>query len=110
MCQKNDNYRISFAKTGTSFNDESRIGRGKQQLIYCSNPSKKALGMKIWVKANTNVVKKLLDDLTAEFQLQDSENISISKKKDLVLEYGIFTEVQQRYPELMQYIISNINK
>ena len=66
--------------------------------------------MKIWVKANTNRVKSLKDELTAEFQLQDSENISISKKKDLVLEYGIFTEVQQRYPELMQYIISNINK
>ncbi len=66
--------------------------------------------MKIWIKANTNRVKSLKDELTAEFQLQDSENISISKKKDLVLEYGIFTEVQQRYPELMQYIISNINK
>ena len=110
LAQTTDKFRISFAKTGTSFNDESKLGRGKQQLIYCSNPSKKVLGMKIWIKANTNRVKILKDELTAEFQLQDSENISISKKKDLVLEYGIFTEVQQRYPELMQYIISNINK
>ena len=37
--------------------------------------------MKIWVKANTNVVMKLKDDLTAKFQLQESENISISKKR-----------------------------
>jgi len=110
LAQTTEKFRISFAKTGTSFNDESKLGRGKQQLIYCSNPSKKVLGMKIWIKANTNRVKSLKDELTAEFQLQDSENISISKKKDLVLEYGIFTEVQQRYPELMQYIISNINK
>lgn len=109
MCQKNDNYRISFAKTGTSFNDESRIGRGKQQLIYCSNPSKKALGMKIWVKANTNIVKKLKDDLTSQFQLQESENISISKKKDLVLEYGIYSEVNKHYEDLLSYIIKNIN-
>ena len=110
MAQTTEKFRISFAKTGTSFNDESKLGRGKQQLIYCSNPSKKVLGMKIWIKANTNRVKSLKDELTAEFQLQDSENISISKKKDLVLEYGIYTEVQQRYQELMQCIISNINK
>lgn len=110
MAQTTEKFRISFAKTGTSFNDESKLGRGKQQLIYCSNPSKKVLGMKIWIKANTNRVKSLKDELTAKFQLQHSENISISKKKDLVLEYGIYTEVQQRYQELMQCIISNINK
>ena len=110
MAQTTEKFRISFAKTGTSFNDESKLGRGKQQLIYCSNPSKKVLGMKIWIKANTNRVKSLKDELTAKFQLQHSENISISKKKDLVLEYGIYTEVQQRYQDLMQCIISNINK
>ena len=65
--------------------------------------------MKIWVKANTNVVMKLKDDLTSQFQLQESENISISKKKDLVLEYGIYSEVNQRYDDLLNYIIKNIN-
>ena len=65
--------------------------------------------MKIWVKANTNIVKKLKDDLTSQFQLQESENISISKKKDLVLEYGIYSEVNKRYEDLLSYIIKNIN-
>ena len=65
--------------------------------------------MKIWVKANTNVVMKLKDDLTSQFQLQESENISISKKKDLVLEYGIYSEVNKRYEDLLSYIIKNIN-
>jgi len=41
--------------------------------------------------------------------LQESENISISKKKDLVLEYGIYSEVNQRYDDLLNYIIKNIN-
>ena len=65
--------------------------------------------MKIWVKANTNIVKKLKDDLTSQFQLQESENISISKKKDLVLEYGIYSEVNKCYEDLLSYIIKNIN-
>ena len=103
-----DKYRISFAKTGTSFNDETRLGRGKQQLIYCSNPSRKALGMKIWVKANTGKAKSMYKEILTKFNLEESENISISKQKDLVLEYGIYLETKDRYPELMKFIVSQI--
>ena len=103
-----DKYRISFAKTGTSFNDETRLGRGKKQLIYCSNPSRKALGMKIWVKANTGKAKSMYQEILTKFNLEESKNISISKQKDLVLEYGIYLETKERYPELMQFIVSQI--
>tara|TARA_B110001452_G_scaffold132196_1_gene109831 strand:+ start:9927 stop:11738 length:1812 start_codon:yes stop_codon:yes gene_type:complete len=103
-----DKYRISFAKTGTSFNDETRLGRGKKQLIYCSNPSRKALGMKIWVKANTGKAKSMYQEILTKFNLEESKNISFSKQKDLVLEYGIYLETKERYPELMQFIVSQI--
>ena len=99
---------LSFAKTGTSFNDETKLGRGNQQLIYCSNPSKKALGMKIWIKSNTGKTKAMYEEMKAQFNLEGSENISISKSKDLVLEYGLYIDLKDRYNDLMQYIVKQI--
>jgi len=102
-------YRISFAKTGTSFNDETRLGRGKQQLLYCSNPSRKALGMKIWVKSNTGKTKAMYEAIKTQFNLEESENISIIKNKDLVLEYGVYIELKDRYAKLLAYIINELS-
>ncbi len=106
--KNNTKYRISFAKTGSSFNDETRVGRGKKQLIYCSNPSKKALGMKIWVKKNTGKVSSLFENIKSTYNLQESENIYISKDKDLIIEYNAYSELKESYSELMGYIVKQI--
>ena len=106
--KNNTKYRISFAKTGSSFNDETRVGRGKKQLIYCSNPSKKALGMKIWVKKNTGKVSSLFENIKSTYNLQESENIYISKDKDLIIEYNAYSELKENYSELMGYIVKQI--
>ncbi len=106
--KNNTKYRISFAKTGSSFNDETRVGRGKKQLIYCSNPSKKALGMKVWVKKNTGKVSSLFENIKSTYNLQESENIYISKEKDLIIEYNAYSELKESYSELMGYIVKQI--
>ena len=106
--KNNTKYRISFAKTGSSFNDETRVGRGKKQLIYCSNPSKKALGMKIWVKKNTGKVSSLFENIKSTYNLEESENIYISKDKDLIIEYNAYSELKDKYGELMEYIVQQI--
>ena len=106
--QNNTKYRISFAKTGSSFNDETRAGRGKKQLLYCSNPSKKALGMKIWVKKNTGKVSSLFENIKSNYSFQESENIYISKDKDLIIEYNAYSELKENYSELMRYIVQQI--
>jgi|TARA_B110000093_G_C12958095_1_gene405842 hypothetical protein len=106
--KNNTKYRISFAKTGSSFNDETRVGRGKKQLIYCSNPSKKALGMKIWVKKNTGKVSSLFENIKSTYNLQESENIYISKDKDLIIEYNAYSELKENYSEMMEYIVQQI--
>lgn len=106
--KNNTKYRISFAKTGSSFNDETRAGRGKKQLIYCSNPSKKALGMKIWVKKNTGKVSSLFENIKSTYNLEESENIYISKDKDLIIEYNVYSELKENYSELMEYIVQQI--
>jgi len=106
--KNNTKYRISFAKTGTSFNDETREGRGKKILIYCSNPSKKSLGMKIWVKKNTGKVSSLFENIKSMYNVQESENLYISKEKDLILEPGLYIELQEKYKDLMKQIVSEI--
>ena len=106
--KNNTKYRISFAKTGSSFNDETREGRGKKQLIYCSNPSKKALGMKVWVKKNTGNVSSLFENIKSTYNLQESKNIYISKEKDLIIEYNAYSELKESYSELMEYIVKQI--
>ncbi|MDG1714224.1 hypothetical protein [Lacinutrix sp.] len=68
----------------------------------------KALGMKIWVKSNTGKTKAMYEAIKTQFNLQESENISMSKKKDLVLEYGIYIELKDRYAELLAYIIDHV--
>lgn len=106
--KNNTKYRISFAKTGSSFNDETRVGRGKKQLIYCSNPSKKALGMKIWVKKNTGKVSSLFENIKSTYNLQESEYIYISRDKDLIIEYNAYSELKENYSKLMEYIVAQI--
>lgn len=106
--KNNTKYRISFAKTGSSFNDETRVGRGKKQLIYCSNPSKKSLGMKVWVKKNTGKVSSLFENIKSTYNLQESKNIYISKEKDLIIEYNAYSELKESYSELMGYIVKQI--
>lgn len=101
-------YRISFAKTGTSFNDETRIGRGNQQLIYCSNPSKKALGMKIWVKNNSGKVNEIHQHIISKYGLEESEFLFISDQQDLVIDYNIYSELGESYKSMMEDIVSKI--
>jgi len=108
IAEQEEKNRISFAKTGTSFNDDSRVGRGNQQLLYCSNPSRKAMGMKIWVKANTGKVKAIHQEINQLFDLENSENIFISKQKDLVLEYGVYLELKSRYKDLLLFLVNQV--
>ena len=103
-----DKYRISFAKTGTGFYDESRNTRGEKQLIYCTNPSKKALGMKVYIKRNTGKVDSLFEMIKTTYGLQDSQNLYISKENDLIIEPGLYGEIQNKYENLMNQIILEI--
>jgi hypothetical protein len=50
----------------------------------------------------------MYETIKTQFNLEESENISISKKKDLVLEYGIYIELKDRYSELLSYIVDQV--
>ena len=106
---ENQKYGISLAKTGASFNDNSKIGRGNQQLIYCANPSKKTLGMKFWVKKNTDNVKAIYNELSTTYSLQDNQNFKIdTKTKDLICESALCLDLGSKYHSFLQAVTKMI--
>ena len=64
--------------------------------------------MKIWVKKNTGKVSSLFENIKSTYNLQESENIYISKDKDLIIEYNAYSELKENYNELMEYIVQQI--
>lgn len=108
--QNNPNFRISFAKSGCGFYDDSKGGRGKNQLIYCDNPSKKTLGMKFSLKSNTGLVKKCFEQYGTKYNINSSESFYISKEKDLIFESNLYEILgKENYKNLVTDIANEIN-
>lgn len=103
-CITNEKYRISFAKTGTSYNDDSKIGRGKQQLIYTSNPYRRSDGLEIWIKSNVGNVKEIKQKMEDFFQIKSSEYLQITTKNDLYIN----DQIKINYEELSNFLLSEI--
>ena len=104
---QNKKYRISFAKTGTTFNDETKPNR-ERQLIYCTNPGKRSMSMRMWIKSNTGKVNTIYDSLKEKFALHESENIWINKHNDLIIEQGLYNEKKDDYHNILSFIIQEI--
>lgn len=89
---QNPNYRVSLAKTGCSFNDDSQK-RGKKQLVYCGNPAMRG-GFRIWIHYKA---KFIYDTIKEEFQIEDSVNIyrKINAGSSFIfIETAFFNEVK----------------
>jgi len=107
--QNNSKFRISFAKSGCGFYDDSKGGRGKNQLIYSDNPSKKTLGMKFYLKNNTGLVKKCFEQYGAKYNLVSSDSFFISKDKDLIFESNLIELLgTEKYRNLLTDIANEI--
>lgn len=105
------NYRISYTKTATSFNDDSIEGRGKKQLLYCSNPSKKEPGIKFWIKRNLKNLNEFEQKMRSEFSLQNSEMIKKLDDGDLLMESGLCQEMgAENYKRCLSFIALQMNK
>lgn len=107
----NSNFRISFAKTGCGFYDDSKGGRGKNQLFYSRNPSRKTLGVNIYMIDNTGRVKKCLEELGLKYNLTShSDLFYINKDKSLVLESGLYEILgREKYRNLLTDIANEID-
>lgn len=107
--QSHSKFRISFAKSGCGFYDDSKGGRGKNQLVYCDNPSKKTLGMKFYLKSNTGLVTKCFEQFGAKYNLISSDSFYISKDKDLIFESNLIELLgTEKYRNLLTDIANEI--
>lgn len=107
--QSQSKFRISFAKSGCGFYDDSKGGRGKNQLIYSDNPSKKTLGMKFYLKSNTGLVNKCYEQYGTKYNLISSESFYISKDKDLIFESNLIEHLGiEKYRNLLADIAKEI--
>jgi hypothetical protein len=104
----NEQFRISFAKTGSSFNNDSKVGRGNQQLIYSANPNKKTGGITFWVKNNSGKTQEMFKKLNTDFNLLNSELISINESNDLVLDHGLYPLLKSKYDDLLNFVLKEI--
>jgi hypothetical protein len=110
--QINSKFRISFAKSGCGFYDDSKGGRGKNQLIYCDNPSKKSLGIKFSLKSNTGLVKKCFENYATKYNLTEYKDLFYISKdsKDLIFESSLFEVLgKDNYKGLLTDIANEIN-
>lgn len=104
----NSKYGISLAKTGASFNDITK-GRGSQQLIYATNPSKKLLGIRIWAKSNTGIVPSLYKTFSEKYNLQENSNLWITDNGDMLCEAALCGELGlQQYQEFLRELTQKI--
>jgi len=108
--QHKDFFAFSLAKTGASFNDLRKKGRGNQQLIYCTNPSNKTQGMTVYLKRNLTNLNGLLSDLKSKFpQLEEGNRIHFdTENKDIIVENSLAAD--KFYRDILQFIAQEITK
>lgn len=98
-----------FAYKNQLSHDDSKGGRGKNQLIYSDNPSKKTLGMKFYLKSNTGLVNKCYEQYGTKYNLISSESFYISKDKDLIFESNLIEHLGiEKYRNLLADIAKEI--
>lgn len=101
LVEKDPKYRILFAKSGSGFYDDS-LPKGKNQIFYCSNPSKGAVGTKIWLKKHSGKVSSTKEKLETEYGINNSDSLFISQDKDLVIEPKLYQDLgEAKYLDLL---------
>ncbi|WP_127142113.1 KAP family P-loop NTPase fold protein [Flagellimonas marinaquae] len=108
--QNNPNQRVSLAKSGCGFYDDSKGGKGKNQMFYTWNPSKKYSGVKVFLKKNSGLVKSVYEELKRNYQINNEESFYINKNKDLILEPILYQELgQEKYRKLLSDLANYIH-
>ena len=107
--ENKSSYRINYAKSGCSFNDDSKQGKKFKQLFYVDNPQKTNSGMKVNLKGNSGIVNNCSEKYKLKYNLSDSINFII-ENGDLILKPFLFKELgNEKYRNLLIDIASEIH-
>src|SRR6056297_701705 len=110
IADSDNNYRISLAKTGASFNNDG-LGKKDRMIIYANNPNKKNPGFAIRCFDSLGDLDEIRNDILRFVSLEGSENIRDDPatgkyRRSLVLESTLAEEIEQpKYLALMDYVV-----
>ncbi|TXI63495.1 MAG: hypothetical protein E6Q46_07815 [Flavobacterium sp.] len=105
----NSKYRINYAKSGCSFNDDSKEGKKNKQFVYVDNPQKTNSGMKVNLKGNSGLVNSCYQKYSLKYALEDSKNFVI-ESDDLILKPLLYKEIGgEQYRNLLTDIGNEID-
>jgi len=114
--QGNPKYRVSFAKTGSAFYNDSAASMGEKQLLYVCNPGKRKFGIKFYLKGNSGVKDEIQDYLLELLGISHidetnliSESFLETNKLTLIVEpdlCGVLGE--EKYYEILSHISKRI--
>jgi len=110
ILDENSKFGISLAKTGASFNDKSKPGKGNQQFLYSKNPSKKFQAMKFCIRNNVPNIKAVYEQLASSYGLQENANMYLDKKNGIYCEPELYVDLGSRYPNFIQDVINILIK
>ena len=97
LAETTDEYRISYAESGCSFNND-KLQRKSKQLLYVKNPGKKTPGFNVSIRDEYLDNKSFLDSVKEQFGLHESSSLFINKGKDHTR--GSFTISNKLYSEV----------
>jgi len=110
--QSEEKYRVSFAKTGSAFYNDSMASVGDRQLLYVENPKKKRGGVTVFVKGNSGIVgevKSNVLDLLGIAGIDETDLLSMWQDSDLVLNYDLCERLGvDKYLEFLESIPKRI--
>ena len=105
----NSKYRINYAKSGCSFNDDSKEGKKNKQFVYVDNPQKTNSGMKVNLKGNSGIVNSCYQKYHLKYALEDSLNFVV-EADDLILKPLLYKEIgNEKYRNLLTDIANEID-
>jgi hypothetical protein len=90
-------YRISYAESGCSFNND-KLKRKSKQLLYVKNPGKQNPGFNVSIRAIDLDNMSFLDSVKKQFGLDKSSSLFINDGKDHTR--GSFTISNKLYSEV----------
>lgn len=107
MAKADSRYRINFAKSACSFNDDSRPHRERQQL-YVVDPALTAPGYRIFVKKATGKTKELRQQLLDAGLGLDESQLELADG-NLVLSLSIASAIgKERFKQVLDVILEGL--
>ena len=115
LAETTNDYRINYAKTGCSFNND-KIERKSKRLLYAHNPSKSSSGFNVFIKDEHLKNEFFLDSVKEQFGIHETSSLSIYEGKghnegSFCISKNFYSEVgAKKYEKIINFCIDRLTK